>query len=425
MSRAAECAHGDITCLNEHELIRKYRCADCGAVMICACDETFGRRFLAHQLGEGVELDTQERVTVTLGFQPATCNACRGLPLVPAPAAAIPGRTTKIRRFYWREHFFLVTERMADLEAANPEASAEAIVATRKEIDREVLDELKALHATAPKYDVREPSQAETLMRYQVEIRALRPQYAEAPEKGAVVVLDGAIVSPEAYVARHYEALGWSAMPLESVPLHALFGVMMWLLIEHPSDPRNRLAGFGSRTAFEAGVQGEMIQTYLPEDFGTSGYGRRRKDAIDEHFAFFFVPDGFPDRGALLDLFDYWRRPSERLRQYLWAHREDDVDRARRLIEILPPQALHAILRYLIDDYWGRYVGWPDLLLYRDAEFMLVEVKSSSDKLSADQMRWIGDNHDILKLPFSIAKLHRPSRQTKRNAVPVDDAAND
>ena len=66
-----------------------------------------------------------------------------------------------------------------------------------------------------------------------------------------------------------------------------------------------------------------------------------------------------------------------------------------------------AILRYRVDDYWGRYVGWPDLLLWRDKAFMMVEVKSSSDKLNADQMRWIADNHEILKLPFRIAKLHR------------------
>ena len=69
------------------------------------------------------------------------------------------------------------------------------------------------------------------------------------------------------------------------------------------------------------------------------------------------------------------------------------------------------MLRYLIGGYWDRYVGWPDLLLWRGEEIMLVEVKSSGDKLSADQMRWIADNHDLLKVPFRIAKLHRPSRQ--------------
>lgn len=423
MSQASTCAHGNLRCLNQQELIRKYRCTDCGEVMMCACDEAFGRRFLAYQLEEGVELETQERVPVTLGFQPATCDGCRGRPPRPAPMAAIHGRTTKIKRFYWRELFFVATERMADWESANPNSSTEEHAAARRQIERDALNETKAQHASAPIYDMREPSQSEILTRCQVAVETFRPRYADAPEKGLVVVLDGVIVSPEAFVARHFEALGWSMLPLESVPLHALFGVMMWLLIEHPSDPKSRIVSFGSRTAFEAHEPGEPIWMHLPEDFGTLGYGQRRKDAIDEHFAF-FMPDGHPDRGTLLDLFDYWRGPSERLRQYLWAHREPDVDRARRLIEILQPTTIHAILRYLIDGYWDRYLGWPDLLLHRGDEFMLVEVKSSSDKLSADQMRWIVDNHDLLKLPFQIAKLHRPSRQGQGSAGGADDAAN-
>jgi hypothetical protein len=35
-------------------------------------------------------------------------------------------------------------------------------------------------------------------------------------------------------------------------------------------------------------------------------------------------------------------------------------------------------------------------MLWRDEAFLMVEVKSSSDKLSADQMRWIADNHEML-----------------------------
>jgi hypothetical protein len=65
------CLHRRNRCLNEFELIRKYRCEACGAVMMCACDETVGRKFLAHQLNHGVELDTQREVPVTAGFKPS------------------------------------------------------------------------------------------------------------------------------------------------------------------------------------------------------------------------------------------------------------------------------------------------------------------------------------------------------------------
>ena len=36
-------------------------------------------------------------------------------------------------------------------------------------------------------------------------------------------------------------------------------------------------------------------------------------------------------------------------REYLWAHREADVQRARKLIEVLPANVIVRILRYLAD----------------------------------------------------------------------------
>jgi hypothetical protein len=400
------CEHNMVICLNQHELIRKYRCTDCHGVMICACDEAFGRQFLAHQLDHGVELETQKHTPVTHDFQTNICNACRGLPLVPAPASAIPGRTSKIKRFYWRELYFAETERMAAWQRDNPYASPEEIRSIHRCIEKEVLEEMKALHARQPKYDTREPSQSEIIDRYGVEVEAFHPRYLESPQKGAVVMWEAKPVSAEYFAARQYEASGWSVMPLESTPLHAFFGVMMWPLIQDPCDPKCRMVQFGPRTAFEAGEEVSMVTTHMPEDFGAPGYGRRRVKEIKEHFAF-LSPNGLSDRVILLDIFDHWRDPSENLRQYLSAHCTADVDRARRLIEILPAKAAIAILRYLVDDYWGRYVGWPDLLLWRNEAFMMVEVKSASDKLSADQMRWIADNNHILQLPFRIAKLHR------------------
>lgn len=405
------CEHSRVCCLNQYELIRKYRCADCDGVMMCACDEVFGHRFLAHQLEYGVELETQVRVRVTLHFQANICSACGGMPLVAAPVAATAGRTSKIKRYYWRELYFAETERMADWKAANPDASPVEIHSAERRIAKEVLVEMKALHLTAPKYNTHEPSQSDILERFTVEVDAFHPEYAAAPERGAVVIWEGEIVSPETFTTRQYEALGWSVMPLESAPLHALFGVMMWLLIEDPGDQNTHIVQFGSRTAFEAGEEAPVITTCLPEDFGTSGYGSRRVKEIDEHFAF-LSPDGTPDRDGLLELFDYWRDPSEKLRQYVWAHHVPDVNRARRLIEVLPAETTVAILRYLVDNYWRRYLGWPDLLMWQDVTFMMVEVKSSSDKLSAEQMRWIADNHDLLKVPFRIVKLHR-TRSTR------------
>ncbi|MGI9487179.1 MAG: hypothetical protein ACR2RF_15135 [Geminicoccaceae bacterium] len=220
MNRSS-CKHGTVTCLNQHELIRKYRCADCDGVMMCACDEEFGCRFLAHQLDYGVELKTQGRVRVTLGFQIDVCNACRGLPLVPAPAAAIPGRTSKIRRFYWREIFFAETGRMAKWQEANRDASPEETQSVQRVIQKEVLDELKTLHAVSPKYDMSEPSQSEILKRYHVDVEAFYPEYTTSPSKGSVVIWEREVVSPETFAARQYMSL-WGGRSCSWRVLHCM-----------------------------------------------------------------------------------------------------------------------------------------------------------------------------------------------------------
>lgn len=397
-----DCLHEHVSCLNQYELIRKYRCDICRGVMICACDEAFGRRFLSHQLQQGRELELQIDVPVDLGFVPKVCPECRGLPPIPAPVAAGFGRTSKIKRYYWRELQFQEILRRVEWLETHPNASREEVLAAGATIEAEVLEQIKAQHATSPKYSFSEPSQDEVLKRYEVDVQAVGAIYSDRPAKGVVICLGDETVSPETYVTHLYQSQGWSAMPLESMPLHALFGVMMWLLIQDGGDPRVRMVGFGERNAYEMSGAKVPIWTLLPDDFGGRGYPKRRKKQIAKHFEVF--PE---DREGMLWLFDYWRPLSSDLRQYLWAHRETDVDRARKLVAALEPACIVSILRYLVSDYWRHYLGWPDLLLQRGDEVLLVEVKSSSDRLSGDQKRWIADNHEHLKLPFRLVKLHR------------------
>lgn len=102
----ADCTHIDRNCINHYELIRKYECSQCGGIMMCACDEVRGREFLPHQLQFGTRLESQEPVQCKLGFVSSVCNECRGLPVEAYPAASILGRTSKIKRYYWRELLF-------------------------------------------------------------------------------------------------------------------------------------------------------------------------------------------------------------------------------------------------------------------------------------------------------------------------------
>ena len=402
------CSHNDVRCLNEFELIRKYECVQCRATMMCACDERIGRRFLPHQLDNGTELETQRRVPVTAGFQPGICRTCRGLPAESRPAAPIPGRTSKIRRYYWRELAFRKMElfgQWADAHGIPPlDASGPEAAAARKQAARQALAEIKALHAATPTYTFAEESEAEFIRRHAIGVTDLHATYLRGTEGARARLLDGKDVVSGEFVQRHFEKQGYSALFLESRPFHVLFGIYMWLVIQDPLDPLVRTVGFGDRTSFDAGVPGQQIWTMLPKDFGTPGYGRRRGRAITRHL----TPE-MNQREELQWLFDYWLPPSALLRQYLWAHRDEDVATARKLIDILPGQHIPRILRYLAEDYWSRYLGWPDLLVYRGADFFFVEVKTSGDKLSKDQKTWISGNQQFLGFPFALARIHKRS----------------
>src|SRR5262249_49124050 len=149
----------------------------------------------------------------------------------------------------------------------------------------------------------------------------------------------------------HFEQQGYEVLKTESIPFHALFGIYFWLLIQDPCDPLVRMVGFGERDAFDRGGNGETVWTLLPEDFGAPGYAQRRAAAIEEHFTIMLRGD----RDDLLWTFDYWIGHSERLRQYLWAHRPDDVRKARQIVSILPPDLVRRVLRYLVSAYWQRF----------------------------------------------------------------------
>jgi len=144
--------------------------------------------------------------------------------------------------------------------------------------------------------------------------------------------------------------------------------------------------------------------------FGSPGYGKRRARQIDHHLARLAS-----ERDELIWTFRYWLEYSGDLRQYLWAHRNQDVERARKVLEILPPLTVSKILKYLVGSYWDRYCGWPDLLVYKEDDFFFAEVKSSSDKLSEAQKRWIKNNYEELHLPFKLVKIHK-SRQASNES---------
>ena len=99
--------------------------------------------------------------------------------------------------------------------------------------------------------------------------------------------------------------------------------------------------------------------------------------------------------------------PSDELGLYLGGRRPEHIQVARQLIEILPSASIVEMLRYLVEDYWGRRSGWPDLIVFGHNEFFFAEVKSATDKLGTSQQRWLHDNRERLHFPFKLVEVRK------------------
>ncbi len=398
-----ECNHSKIELINPFEIIRKYRCLECGEVMMCSCEKTVGCYFVPHQLGFGRVLSTQETIPVTIGFQDNICPKCRNEKVQPYPRKELYGSSSKIKRYYWREILFeyiRLFKEYADKEGIYQyDEAREKFTEELEKCKEQALINIKQLHKEKPLYAFNEPSQQEIINKYKVKVINYECTYAKSDSKKAAILYNKNIYTAEEYVQERFKEQGYKSTLLESVPIHVLFATFMYQVIEDLSDPRVRTCMFGDRTN-----RGKLIYANFPDDFGTSGYYERRENKIKDH-----LDEINYEKEELLWLFDYWvdNKYSGTLRQYLWAYKEEKIRIARLLIKILPGECIKNILYYLIKDYWNRYCGWPDILCYNENGYFLLEVKTGGDKLSEDQRNWIKGNHDELKMPFNLVKLHR------------------
>lgn len=403
------CKHQKVKLIQPYELIRKYLCESCGEVMMCECDKVIGTRFLSHQITKTVNPYSLDDMPVTIGFQKSICNTCRGLKEKSFPKKAMYGRTSNIHRYYWREICFKTI--LLFSEKYNfPDNMVVTEMAIHKrdsdEIEKEAVKIISEIHKRSPKYIYDENKSYDTLLNeYHIETINITANYAKSVDRKAKIEENGILYTAEDYSVRYLkEKYNYDVIFSESSPFHALFGTLMWLLIQDGTDEYCRMVMFGDRLAYENKTNAPDIYTTLPRDFGTPNYYNRRISEIEKYFNFYLKGR---DKEDLLFLFDLWVGPSYNLRQYLWAHREDDLKKSRKLIEIIHADTILDILKYLISDYWGRYLGWPDLIAYKNNEYKFYEVKSSKDKLSEEQVNWIKNNYTTLKLPFAIIKIHK------------------
>jgi VRR-NUC domain len=234
------------------------------------------------------------------------------------------------------------------------------------------------------------------------EILSLDGTYVKTPNARRVFVQDeDGTCTVEEYACRHLRRCGYRAVTFENEPMFTLFGALMWPVIQDKRDRRCATVGVINRSVVDTEIGG-LTWTRLPRDFGKPEYFLRRVVAIEKHLA---ALSDRPER--LKQVFESWLGASESLRHYLWGHRSEHIQVARQLLDLVPHEMIVTTLRYLIEDYWGRRSGWPDLMVSSETDFFLAEVKSAGDKLGTNQQRWVRDNQARLNFPFKLIEVRR------------------
>ena len=335
-----------------------------------------------------------------LGFQKSVCWECRGEKPIAAPKASIPGFTSKIKRYYWREIFF---ETARKLHEAYPDKDPSlcvdylSLVDERKPIEKKVVEELKTLHDRSPKYHYSEIPQSKIISQTNTEVILVNAEHSKGEKRKVGIRCEGKIISVEKFASIYFKEKGFKVIETESAPFHALFCVFMGTVIQDTEDPKIRIVTFGDRFDFEEkSGSSKQITTILPEDFGSRGYYLRRKAQILKHL------DGLND---IDQAFRLWLDASTELRQYLWAHHESYISKAKKILSIISSDVLVKVLKYMVIDFWKNFCGWPDLIVFNESTQFFVEVKSTNDKLSEDQKNWLLGNQKYMEFKVKIFKV--------------------
>lgn len=412
------CKHEIVRCLNHYDVFRKYLCENCGEIYICNCERDLALAFLPHQVNFATEYRTRERWEVS-GFAPRMCAECRGKVEEPHPKAAIYGRKGKVERFYWREIFKTECELIRDWLRKQGEMVKDILEFRRRfpEASRDFRKQAKLhwqqIHRNNPKYDLRERTEADFLKDIPVPIVEIEAPYTQIHKDGQKIGKwinnSGREVRVEDIAMEWYETKGYSVLRCERNLISSWVGTFLVKAIQHPDDPRQQPRMRHSTRGWRSDNKNTPIITFLlPEDFGSRHYFNRRRDSIERCI------QRMDQAQNLSALFERLLGPSELLRDYLWVNEDRHVETTRASLAILPSSLIINSVRWVIQDFWARQPGWPDLLIYRDEDFRFSEVKSPLDCLSQEQMNWFHWAVTESKIPCEIIRIKRKHRRIKK-----------
>ena len=273
--------------------------------------------------------------------------------------ALLPPSREKLARLYLRTNALEALKQLCIAMLTDPKTEAEVSFAEKKlaKIAPDYLAEIKA-----------EPA---------VLMRGGLPEASHGIKPGFISVVDNEIrnesisisidvqVNIEAQVIDWYSEQGKSAQFVENYLFMGLLGLTCWDIIFAP-------------------VPGAFFHPFQrgPADLYSGTFSSQRDRAFDRRFQQLLakgkmtelITACFQQKYGRINPFVHWRRLE--LADYC------------RFAEAIDPVALVSVFRRMLNDPLHHCSGFPDLLVWHEDQFELVEVKGPGDRLQDHQRRW-------------------------------------
>lgn len=167
-------------------------------------------------------------------------------------------------------------------------------------------------------------------------------------------------------VIGHYLQNGYQAVFSENEPWRAVFGLLFWDII------------------YDTNVQAihHPLQR-IPSDFFQPDFYIKRSLQLEARLKEIESNDELVNR-----IFETWQ-VKYGITNVMVSWFDEVLLAALKIAEVIPLKHLEKILMEMALNLRENARGFPDLLIWNDQEYVLVEVKSPTDHLSARQLRWL------------------------------------
>ncbi|MDG3085718.1 VRR-NUC domain-containing protein [Vibrio hannami] len=190
------------------------------------------------------------------------------------------------------------------------------------------------------------------------------------------LTLDLSSLRVELAVQARYKAQGWQAFYTENALLNALFGLAFWDIIFTPIEG-----------AFINPYQHQPLDLYQPE-FETrrrSLISNRLIELNDDHKK--LIRMHFEQKQGIANTLVNWSVMTKEL--------------LRLCLRSFSAEQLISLFEIQLSDLKHYRSGMPDLIAFKDDQFLWIEVKGPGDKLQDSQKRWI-QHFDQLEIPYVV-----------------------